>query len=106
MRKGCLTVGCALVLPGPAAHVSNVPHRCTRLRLEADQAVDQILERSRERIGRQLAQVCDGVGASALEPLQREFEALVVHASVEVQRAEERRQPGGLCGLADLLGRL
>jgi hypothetical protein len=29
-----------------------------------------------------------------------------VHASVEVQRAEERRQPGGLCGLADLLGRL
>ena len=60
------------------------------------EAADQIRERSR----RQLAQVCDGVDASALGPLQHEFEALVVHVRIEVQRAEERRQ----LGLADLFG--
>ena len=83
-----------------------MPHRCTRLRQEADQAADQILERSLEHSRRQLAQVCDGVGAFALEPLQREFEALVVHVSIEVQRAEEWRQPGGTRGLADLFENL
>jgi hypothetical protein len=60
--------------------------------------VDQLLE----RIGRQLAQACDGLDVSALEPLQREREARVVHGSIEVQRAEERRKPGGLRGLDDL----
>jgi hypothetical protein len=62
------------------------------------EAVDQLLE----RIRRQLAQVCDGLDASALEPLQRERKALVVHGSIEAQRAEERRQPGGVRRRSDL----
>ncbi len=99
LRLACRCRFRAIIASSVSAIARRTFERCPQspgLDRRQAEAADQIRERSR----RQLAQVCDGVDASALGPLQRGFEALVVHVSIEVQRAEERRQ----LGLADLLG--